>query len=73
MIDCIGDLCNGIHRIERKLEAYKEFYNGFRLHQSLNQQIPEEAAGKGPPPTIDPEHFVWRTHCQGLFQIPMAA
>jgi len=73
MIDCIGDLCNGIHRIEPKLEAYKEFYNGFRLHQSLNQQIPEEAAGKDPPPPIDPEHFVWQTHCQGFFQTPMAA
>jgi transposase InsO family protein len=59
--------------LERKLEAFKAYYNGFRLHQSLNQQPPEEAAGKDPPPLADPMHFVWQSHCQGLFQTPIAA
>jgi transposase InsO family protein len=59
--------------LERKLEAFKAYYNGFRLHQSLNSHTPEEAAGKDPPPLADPMHFVWQSHCQGLFQTPMAA
>jgi transposase InsO family protein len=59
--------------LERKLEAFKAYYNGFRLHQSLNSHTPEEAAGKDPPPLADPEHFVWQSHCQGLFQTPIAA
>jgi transposase InsO family protein len=59
--------------LERKLEAFKAYYNGFRLHQSLNSQTPEEAAGKDPPPRADPTHFVWRAHCQGLFYTPRAA
>jgi transposase InsO family protein len=59
--------------LERKLDAFKKYYNGSRIHQSLNQQTPEEAAGKNPPPSVDPKHFVWRSHCQGLFQTPMAA
>jgi transposase InsO family protein len=59
--------------LERKLDAFKKYYNGSRIHQSLAQQTPEEAAGKDPPPSVDPTHFVWRSHCQGLFQTPMAA
>jgi hypothetical protein len=59
--------------LERKLEAFKTYYNGCRLHQSLNSQTPEEAAGKDPPPLADPMHFVWQSHCQGLFQTPIAA
>ena len=59
--------------LERKLEAFKEYYNGFRIHQSLNQQPPEEAAVKDPPPPADPTHFVWQSHCQGLFYTTRAA
>ncbi len=59
--------------LERKLEAFKEYYNGFRIHQSLNQQPPEEAAGKDPPRPANPNHFAWQAHCQGLFQTPIAA
>ena len=59
--------------LERKLEAFKAYYNGYRIHQSLPQQTPEEAAGKDPPPLADPKHFVWRSHCRGLFQTPRAA
>ena len=59
--------------LERKLDVFKEYYNGSGIHQSLNQQTPEEVAGKAPPPLADPRHFVWQSHCQGLFQTPMAA
>ncbi len=64
--------CNGSD-LERKLEAFKEYYNNFRIHQSLNSQTLEETAGKVPSPPADPKHFVWRLHCQGLFQTPIAA
>jgi len=59
--------------LERKLNAFKEYYNGSRIHQSLNQQTPEKTAGKAPPFPADPKHFVWQSHCQGLFQTPRAA
>jgi hypothetical protein len=59
--------------LERKLEAFKKYYNNFRIHQNLNSQTPEETGGKDPLPHADPKHFVWRVHCQGLFQTPMAA
>ncbi len=59
--------------LERKLEAFKEYYNDSRIHQGLNQQTPEEAAGKEPPPKANSKPFVWRSHCRGLFQTPMTA
>ena len=59
--------------LERKLNAFKEYYNGSRIHQSLNQQTPAEMAGKAPPLPADPKHFVWQSHCRGLFQTPRAA
>ncbi len=59
--------------LERKLDAFKEYYNNFRIHQSLKQQTTEETVGHAPPFLVDPKHFVWQSHCQGLFQTPRAA
>ena len=59
--------------LKRKLAAFKEYYNNFRIHQSLNRQTPEETAGQAPPFPVDPKHFVWQPHCQGLFQTSRAA
>ena len=59
--------------LERKLESFKEYYNGVRIHPSLNQQTPEETAGKDPPLPAGPTHFVWQSYCQGLFYSPKAA
>jgi transposase InsO family protein len=59
--------------LERKLEAFKEYDKGFRIHQSLNQQTPEEAGGKDPPVHAALNNVVWRSHCQGLFSTPRAA
>jgi len=59
--------------LTRKWEAFKEYYHASRIHQSLNQQTPREASGKAPPLPANPKNFVWRSHCQGLFQTPIAA
>lgn len=59
--------------LERKLDAFKEYYHDSRVHQSLNQQTPSEMAGKVPPLPANSKHCVWKSHCQGLFQTPMAA
>jgi len=54
--------------LERKLDAFKEYFNDSRIHQSLNRQTPEEAAGKDPLLSAEPKNFVWQSHCRGLFQ-----
>lgn len=59
--------------LEQKLDNFKGYYNQFRVHQSLQGATPQEQAGS---PTAEPaclEHYSWRSHCQGLFELPIAA
>ena len=55
-----------------KLEEFRLYYNGNRVHQSLSGRTPDERAGKPPPihPALD--CYAWQRHCRGLFQLPIA-
>ena len=58
--------------LERKLEAFTEYYNQYRVHSSLGGATPAEISGE---PTIGIaglRQFRWRAHCRGLFQLPVA-
>ena len=55
------------------MEEFQDYCNTHRVHQSLNLKTPNEAAGKDPPGQGELINFVWHSHCQGLFQTPMAA
>lgn len=58
--------------LEKKLDTFKEYYNGYRMHSSLNT-IPDEM-GKGyPAKIVDINKYRWKIHCRGLFQTPIAA
>src|SRR6266849_6442032 len=59
--------------LRRKLEAFRTYYNGSRVHQSLGGGTPEEHSGKPPPARAALDSYGWRQHCHGLFQTPIAA
>ena len=59
--------------LERKLQEFRGFYNGSRVHQSLGGGTPEETAGKPHPGCVTLGSFRWQKHCQGLFLTPIAA
>ena len=59
--------------LEEKLREFQAYYNAHRVHQSLNLKTPDEAAGKKPPTLANLRNCLWRPHCNGLFQTPMAA
>ena len=59
--------------LERKLEEFKIYYNENRVHQSLNGSTPRERSGAPAPAHAILEHYAWRPHCRGLFQMPIAA
>jgi putative transposase len=59
--------------LTRKLEAFRDYYNAFRVHRSLDGTTPEQRAGATPPAPISLSHPAWRQHCGGLFQTPIAA
>jgi transposase InsO family protein len=59
--------------LTRKLNAFRDYYNEFRVHRSLDGAMPAQRAGMSSPAPAVLHSFVWKQHCQGLFQTPMAA
>jgi putative transposase len=59
--------------LERKLELFKNYYNGPRVHQGLSGHTPEEKAGGPTPRAAGLENYRWHSHCHGLFELPIAA
>src|SRR5712671_7312006 len=57
----------------RKMEAFRNYYNENRVHQSLSGSTPGERSGQPPPAHAVLDHYAWRYHCRGLFQMPIAA
>jgi transposase InsO family protein len=58
--------------LERKLQEFRGYYNGSRVHQSLSGITPEEQAGKPRQTCAALDRFGWREHCRGLYQTPIA-
>ena len=60
--------------LERKLEAFKNYYNRYRVHQGLAGKTPDEAANDpAPRQPSNSWKCKWQSHCNGLFNIPIAA
>ncbi len=55
--------------LERKLEAYRQYYNAHRVHTSRNGNTPSETTSR----RADLNQFQWISHCRGLYQLPVAA
>jgi transposase InsO family protein len=59
--------------LERKLELFQRYYNGLRVHQGLDGDTPEEKADSPGLQRATLERYAWRSHCRGLFELPVAA
>jgi hypothetical protein len=59
--------------LERKLENFKQYYNGYRVHTSLDADTPAEISGEAAPKPTDLNNFSWRRYCCGLYNLPLAA
>ncbi|MDE2347096.1 MAG: integrase core domain-containing protein, partial [Gammaproteobacteria bacterium] len=58
--------------LHRKLGQVCAYYDGARVHRSLNGVTPIERAGRLSPPRADFAEYQWTRHCRGLFQTPVA-
>jgi len=61
--------------LQRKLEGYQNYYNDTRVHSSLAMKTPREVATEG---VLDKtvaslDDCRWRSHCSGLYTLPIAA
>ena len=59
--------------LERKLSAFRFYYNRYRVHSGINGIPPEQEKGQGHLQTLPLTEFRWMSHCHGLFQLPAAA
>ena len=59
--------------LTRKLADFQDYYNAHRVHRSLAGVTPAQCARAPSPAPAALDHYVWRPHCRGLFQTPMAA
>lgn len=59
--------------LERKLNEFTDYYNQHRVHSSLNGNSPSEQRSEIHRKLINIEHYDWQSHCNGLFQTPVAA
>jgi hypothetical protein len=61
------------HDLESKLLSFKEFYNDQRCHYTLDGDTTNGSAGNIRPRVADLDSYRWRSHCRGLYQLPVAA
>ena len=57
----------------RKLSRFKDYYNDHRSHHALNGDTPNVRSRKMQPKVENINNFQWRSHCHGLYQLPVAA
>jgi transposase InsO family protein len=58
--------------LARKLEAFRDYYNGHRVHRAIAGLTPAQFAGALSPAPAALDHYGWQQHCRGLFELPIA-
>ena len=59
--------------LERKLADFAQYYNQNRAHQSRNGKTPESVSSEVQSRCALLDNYSWHSHCNGLFQTPIAA
>jgi len=59
--------------LHRKLERFRVYYNGARVHRSLNGTTPTNRAGNASSVKANLAKYAWERHCNGLFETPATA
>ncbi|MHB8348643.1 MAG: integrase core domain-containing protein [Acidiferrobacterales bacterium] len=59
--------------LKRKLQEYRNSYNGQRVHASLDGRTPDQISTCPSHIPAQLDRFAWNSHCRGLFHTPVAA
>ena len=59
--------------LQKKLDDFKQYYNTQRHHMGIGCHTPANKADNIEKPVVDINHFRWKRHYQGLFELPVAA
>jgi transposase InsO family protein len=60
---------------QKKLDHFQAYYNEDRVHSSLGMKTPRRMAEENPADknVVSTDHYRWEPHCNGLYQLPVAA
>jgi putative transposase len=59
--------------LQNKLQLFQNYYNKERCHHGIDGVMPLKKANEQSSKVISINHYRWKKHCQGLFQLPIAA
>ena len=59
--------------LENKLLSFEEFYNDRRCHFALDGDAPRKSIETLRPKVANPNSYLWRRHCRGLYHLPVTA
>jgi hypothetical protein len=59
--------------LERKLAAFRIYYNRYRAHSGIDGIPPEQEQRQGHQRKLPLTEFRWMSHCHGLSHLPAAA
>jgi putative transposase len=62
--------------LQRKLGHFQKYYNETRIHSSLNLMTPgrkADSSGLSDRKVVPLENYRWKSHCRGLYHLPVAA
>ena len=64
-----------VRNLEQKPDSFQEYYNRYRVHRGfkVRGQVPDPKADSENQPVARLDDCRWKSHCRGLFQLPMAA
>ena len=64
-----------VNDLQRKLDIFQKYHNDTRAHSSLERQTPNETASEvtAEKKIVSLDHYRWRSHCKGLYKLPIAA
>jgi putative transposase len=59
--------------LQNKLELFQNYYNEERGHHGIEGITPLKKADEPSSKVISIDNYRWKKHCQGLFELPIAA
>jgi hypothetical protein len=59
--------------LQNKLELFQIYYTEERCHYGIDGVTPVKKMDEQSSNVISINHYQWKKHCKGLFQLPVAA
>ncbi len=59
--------------LQNKLELFQNYYNEERCHHGIDGITPLNKADEPSSTVVSFDNYRWKKHCQGLFELPIAA